>query len=268
MNIFSYDNYKLWVQERIQALPNRGRGQFIKIANHLSTSPTIVTQVFKNDRDLTPEQALLLADYFGLVKLETRYLVMLVNYSRAGSHRYKMALKEEIIEMQLSSREIQNRVPQSQKLSEEAKAILYSNWYYLAIWSLAAIPEFQNLNMMADRLGIKKRQVRGALDFLVKHALINESASGELSVGPTLLHLEADSPQIPRHHQNWRLQAFRHYENPLSQSVSYTAPVTLSEQDVGILREKILEFISQTVARIKTSPSEKFYCFCLDWFEV
>jgi len=268
MTLFESTDYKVWIQTRIESLPNKGRGQQKKIADHLRTSPTIVTQVLKGQRELTPEQALLLAEFFALSKLETRYLILLVNHSRAGSHRYRQSLEEEMVEMRERAREVSNRVSQDFKMTEEIKAFLYSNWYYLAIWSLTAIEGFGHIEAIANRLGIEKRTVRKAIDFLLKNGLVIQDANGPLQVGPSLIHLESTSPQLPRHHQNWRLQAFRRYEHPRSEDVFYTAPVTLSAADVSRIREKILQFISENVDIIKNSPSEKLYCLCMDWFEV
>ncbi len=268
MNLFEFEDYKVWVNARIQSLPKSGRGQYKRIAEHLSVNATIVTQVFNGDRELTPEQAVLLADYFALSKIETRFLLLLVNFSRAGSHLYKKNLKEEILEVREQAREIKNRVQQDQVLTDEAKSILYSNWYYLAIWSLTAIPEFQNLEAIIERLKINKKKAREAIEFLKKYALIIESENGNFKNGPTLVHLESTSSQIPRHHQNWRLQAFRHYENQAATDAFYSAPITLSEKDAVLIRENMLKFISTSVDIIKDSPSEKLYCLCFDWFEI
>ncbi len=268
MNIFDHIDYKKWVHQKLKTLPKEGRGQLRKIANYVNTSPTIVTQVFNGDRELTPEQAVLLGDFFALSKLEARFLILLVNYSRAGTHLYKAKLKEEIEELREQSKEIKNRVRQDAALTEEAKSVLYSNWYYLAIWSLTAIKEFDSIDAIVERLNLNKKKAREALDFLLKHGLVKESENKKLSVGPTLVHLEAGASQIPRHHQNWRLQAFNRYENIRSTDAFYTAPVTLSQKDAERLREKVIQFISEGVDLIKDSPSEKLYCLCVDWFEV
>lgn len=267
MNIFEYEDYKRWVNDKVRSLPKKGRGQYSRIAEYLNTSPAIVTQVFTGDRELTPEQALLLAGYFALPKLESRYFVLLVNFARAGSHLYREKIMEEIQEMKAQSQEIAKRVPQNAEITEEAKAILYSNWYYLAVWNLIAINSFSRLESVAERLGINKSKAREAIDFLLKFRLI-KFVDEELKVGPTLIHLESKSPHIPRHHQNWRLQAFRHYEDPIVSDAFYTAPMTLSKADAVKLREQILKFISQTVDVVKDSPSEELYCLCIDWFKV
>jgi uncharacterized protein (TIGR02147 family) len=267
MSLFQYMDYKKWVTDYVEALPHRGRGQYRKMAAHLNTSSAIMTQVFKGERDLTAEQAVLLSEYLGLSKIERQFFILLVNYSRATSFRYKEILKSEIEEVKVRAQELKYRVQQSTELTPEAKAILYSNWYYLAIWSLTAIPEFDNLESIADRLDLSRIKTKEALEFLVKYSLVIEE-NGKFKIGPKLIHLESSSPQIPRHHQNWRLRAFQRYESARPQDLFFTGPITISEKDAAILRERLVTFISDAVLFLKDSPSEKLYSLCLDWFEV
>src|ERR1700691_5878257 len=98
MSIFEHTDYKKWVNSHISEMARGGRGQYSRIAEHLRTTPTIITQVFHGDRDLTPEQSVLVADYFALSKLETRYLVLMVTYARAGNFRYREIIKEQLSE--------------------------------------------------------------------------------------------------------------------------------------------------------------------------
>jgi len=116
-------------------------------------------------------------------------------------------------------------------------------------------------------LKLTRIKANEAIQFLLKAGLIIEE-QGQLKVGPTLFHLESTSPHIPRHHQNWRLRAFQKYENPQPGDVFYTAPVTLSAEDVKVLREKVVKFIAEAIETVKSSRSEKLCCLCMDWFEV
>lgn len=268
MTIFEFEDYKKWVREVLRSMPKEGRGQLKRIADAISASPTIVTQVFNGDRELTPEQAIQLSAFFGLSKPESKYLLTLVNYARAGSHLYRTTLKQEIEELRIQSRELSNRVSQNFTLSEEAKSTFYANWYYTAVWSLTAIEGFSNAEKIAERLSLPIRRVREALEFLQKYGFVVKKGKNGFTVGPSLLHLESGSPHIPRHHQNWRLQAFRHYESPGPEDAFYTAPVTLSAVDAKEIRRRVLEFVATTVDKIKDSPSERLYCLNIDWFEI
>ena len=267
MDLFHTDSYKKWVIHKIESLPNKGRGQYRRIAERLRTNSTIIHQVFKGERDLTPEQALLLSEYFSLSQTEQRFFLLLVNYSRAASAKYQAVLKEEILEARRASAEIKNRVAKGFRLTEEAKAVIYSNWYYLAIWSLVAIPGFETVETIAVRLNLPRKIVQDAVEKLLSHGLLN-SSRGVISIGPTMLHLESSSPHVVRHHENWRLQAFRRYESPSKLDLFYTAPITLSAKTAEKIRDSIMKMISTMTTDVKESPSEKLYCLGVDWFEV
>lgn len=267
MNIFEFDDYKAWVNSHIEQLPNNGRGEYRRLSENLNTNSAIISQIFRGDRELTPEQAILLTEYFALSTVEQKYFILLVNYSRAGSHQYKKMLKDEISVQRELSIQLKNRVEHTTELSENAKMILYSNWYYLATWSLIAIPEFNSVDIISERLKISKKKIRTAIDFLLENSLVIREKD-RYKIGPNLIHLDAESPLIARHHQNWRLQAFRKHEESHSNNTFYTAPVTLSESDAKKIQEKIVQFISSSVKVIKNSPSEKMYCLGIDWFEI
>lgn len=268
MTIFEYDDYKKWIKEHINAMEKSGRGQFTKIANHLNVSPTIITQIFAGPRELSPEHAVLLAEYFMLSKIEKKYLILLVNFARAGSEKYRLELKEDIKEIRILAQNISRRVTTNAELTEETMSILYSNWYYIAIWSLVAIEGYHVPEKISKRLNISRIKTREALDFLIKHSIVIIDSENKLKMGPTLIHLPSSSPQAARNNQNWRLKAFNKYEEPGNSDLFYTGVMTLSESDVITIRETILQFISKTVNTVKDSPSECLYCFCTDWFEV
>src|SRR5690349_11426142 len=89
MTIFTYSDYKLFIRERVQLMPHRGRGQFRQMALHLDVNSTVISQIFKGSRHLSPEQGLKIAQYLGLADLETRYFLNLIYKERAGTQDLK-----------------------------------------------------------------------------------------------------------------------------------------------------------------------------------
>jgi len=73
MNIFNYLSYREYLKVRIDALPGGGRGELLRIAKSVGIHSSILSQVFQGHRELTPEQAVAVADYFELTSIETRY---------------------------------------------------------------------------------------------------------------------------------------------------------------------------------------------------
>ncbi len=93
MGIFEYNDYKLFVRNRIREMARAGRGQYQKMALHLRVHPTLVSQIFRGVRDLTPEQASEVAVFLELSEPESQYFLTLVQISRAGNQRLRELLE-------------------------------------------------------------------------------------------------------------------------------------------------------------------------------
>ena len=266
MSIFQYDDYKKFIVELLLDMPRSGYGQFKKIAEHLGVNSVVITQIFKGDRELSAENALELCAYFGFSDLESRYFLALVSLGRAGTHKLKQYYKSELVELRLKSKDLKNRVPQDSSLSDEARAMFYSNWYYSAIRLTSSIDGKNNVDEIAEYLGIPRSVVKQASDFLLKHGLMAEKA-GALRMGPKLTHLESSSPLITRHHANWRLRSMQTSSSLGPDDLSYTSPMALSLETRREVREEITKLIASVLKRVQTDDSECVACLNIDWFD-
>jgi uncharacterized protein (TIGR02147 family) len=265
VTIFEYSDYKRYVEKRIHAMPGRGRGEFRKIADHLRMHPTMVSQVFKGDKDLTREQALDLCVYFGLGELETEYFLALVDFERAGSEKLKSRVRKQLTVIKTQSLKLANRLPSETRLSEEARAIFYSNWQYSGIRLLTSIEGYNNVDEIAAYFRISKARAGKIVEFLVQTGLCI-SADGKLKMGPRQTHLEADSPLVQRHHSNWRLKAMQRYENLTDEELCYTGPMSISAEDFSKIREMLVQLVQGTTKIATTSKEEGLACLNIDWF--
>lgn len=266
MSIFEYDDYKKFIVELILDMPRKGYGQFKKISEYLGVNSVTITQIFKGDRELSIEHAYELCSYFGFSELESRYFLLLINIQRAGTHRLRQHYKAEANEIRQRSKELKNRVPQDTQLSEEARAMFYSNWYYSAIRLSSSIDGLQNIDSIAEYLHLPRRTVKQATDFLLQHGLMIERA-GNLKMGPKLTHLESSSPLVARHHTNWRLKSLQNLNTLGSDELAYTAPMALSLESRKKIREELVVFINDILKRIQKDDSECVSCLNIDWFD-
>src|SRR6185312_5992531 len=106
---------------------------YSRFAKALSTSSVAVSQVFRGPRELSLEQGVRLAEFLGLNTLETDYFLLLLHKARAGSHALGKILSRQIAELRARGQEVATRIVHEQ-LSDEDKAVFYSNWLYLAVW--------------------------------------------------------------------------------------------------------------------------------------
>src|SRR4051812_25906148 len=96
MSIYLMTNYKTFIKDWLGKQPRGGRGLLTKLADHVGSSPAMITHVLSGDKDFSMEVANDVASFMGLSDEETEYFLLLVSYGRAGSHSLQERLKRKI----------------------------------------------------------------------------------------------------------------------------------------------------------------------------
>lgn len=267
VSIFDFNSYREYLAAWIQAQPNKGRGIKGQLARTLNVSPTLISFVLNGSKLLTLEQASDLADFIGLNETECDYLLILVEFERAGHHRLRQKLARKINSAQEKAKKISSRVKKDMDLTDEQKTIYYSSWIYTGIRNLVAIGEFKDAGSIAKRLSLPLALVHKAIQFLLENGLCVER-NGVLTLGPALYtHTDADSPHANKHRQNWRLFGLNVMDQKRESDLFYTCPMSLSDKDVQKIRGLILSYVQEILNIMKPSRSEKVCCLNIDWFE-
>lgn len=266
ISIFQFDNYKDYLNKWIQTQPKSGYGQYRKLANHLGINSVVVSQIFKGDRELSLEQAISTCDFLGLTDLEKDYFMLLVQYARAGSHELKKYLSLQMYGIKKSAHSLKNRV-RHQKMNNEAKSVFYSQWYYSAVRLCASIEGMNSSQNIAQLLKLDAATVKKVLDFLIEYQLVVQEKN-QFRLGPSVTHIDSDSPYVIKHHTNWRLKALQSIEVNRGESLHYTGPMALSEKLAKEIRENLVSLIQSTTQKVQHSESEKLSCLNIDWFNI
>jgi uncharacterized protein (TIGR02147 family) len=267
MSVFEFDDYKKFVLAMIAARPKNGRGEFLRIARAMGVHSTMVTHVFKGDYQLSPEQALALADYLGLSELEAEYFLTLVQANRAGTVRARSFYAQKIREMKEKSLSLAKRLQFENSLNETDQSTFYSSWIYAAIRLMTAIPEAQTALEISQRLGINLQRVNDALEFLVSRGLIAKQGS-RFVYAEKSTYVSRDSRLASRHNLNWRLKAIERLENISAMEMSYSNPVVISIEDFPKITELIVQLIKDFQEVATPSPSESLCCLNIDWIKL
>ena len=267
MKIFEFSDYRDFVIKTVRSLPKAGRGEFLKIAKHLGIHTSTLSQVLSGTKHLTLDQACSLGDYFGLNDLETEYLLQLVEFERAGTERLRATLKKQMSRLREKSKELSAVVPGKRTLSEEEKAIFYSNWFYPGIWALTSIPGYQTSDAISKYFGLPKLLVNQVISFLVSTGLC-AGENGSLRPGTTYVHLESDSPFIGRHHASWRQKAIERHPVLTESEIAYSSPMSLSREDAKEIRKLIVGWVDQANKIRDPSPCESLYFLNIDWINL
>lgn len=261
-SVYEFRDYRQFLRSWIEDKSKEIRGAQSRLANAAGVSSTLISRILSGEKQLSSEQATEIAEYVGLNDNETRYFILLVEIGRAGSHKLKKILNEEAKSI---SEKISVRISNSTKVSDEIKAVYYSSWIYAAIRNLLATPGPHDVNSIAERLGLPKKTVANAVEFLLQSNLCSKDSKG-LHHLASKTHLDADSPFITNHHRNWRQKAIEKMEERNSSDLFFSSPMSLSKETVSELRKHLPNLISEVMKQVEPSPSEVTYCFNLDFF--
>lgn len=267
MTVFDFSNYKEFAVEKIQSMPKRGYGQFQKMAKYLSIGSVNISQIFRGDRNLTIEQACEVADFFSLPPIEAKYFVCLVEHERASSQKLKTLIQDRLSELRAKSENLKHRLHQDLELSEQTKALFYSQWFYSGIRLITSIEGFGSPEVIAKHFNLPISTVHHVLEFLGRNGLCEEN-KGIFQMGPASTHLESSHPLVSRHHQNWRIKALENLDSPGSHGFNLTMPCSLSDAALKLIRKKLFETTESITKIIDSAPSEKLACINIDLFSI
>jgi len=266
ISIFEYDNYRKFLAKRLSEMPNKGYGQMSLLARHLGVHTTLVSQILKEHKELTTDQAASAAEFFGLSDLEAEYFVLLTQLSRAGNAAAKKIYQKQLQRLKEQSQNLSKRLKSEGKLSDEQRAVFYSDWAYSAIRQSVSIPGIHSVDTVSEYLGLARKKVQSYLEFLIKTGLC-KSSQGTIKPGPASTHVESTSPWVRVHHTNWRQRAIQSLDRDRPGNLNYTCPLTLSKKDADIVKERIIQLIEEVNSVVDPSPSETLYCLNIDWFQ-
>jgi uncharacterized protein (TIGR02147 family) len=267
IRLHNYIDYKKFINEWILSLSKNGRGKYLEIATELNAHTTLVSQIFKGNRDLSMEQAFQICDYLGMNKVETDYFMLLVQKEKAGNHNLQRYYSEKIKEQQIELQDMKSRIKTKKTLSETDKALFYSNWFYSAIRLSTSVEGINTRDDIADFLDLPHKLVNQVVDFLVSVSLLFED-KGKLEFGPAITHLESKSPLIARHHANWRVKAMERHPKLSTDEFCFSGPLTIAEQDASKVRKKLTKVIEEVSEIVRKSEKvDKVYCINIDWFK-
>lgn len=267
IDIYNFDSYKEFIRKWVQEQPRRGFGQFKKMADHLGVGTVLISQIFKGDREISEEQALRLCEYVGLLERQTKYFLCLVRIARAGTVKLKKLLLVERDSLRDEAKHLKQRIKSDKPLDDLQQSIFYSDWHYSAVRLATDIPTLRTLSSLAERLDLPVDNVKKTLEFLVEAGLC-EIKEGEISMGPRVVYLPADSPWVLSRQRAWRLRGLQKMELKSKEQLFITCPLVCSTKTAEIIKKKVLNLVDEILSEIKDSPSEELQCLNIDWFSI
>ena len=265
-NIFTFTSYIEYLEDYFLSHGPRS-GKKSSFSKYLGIQTAYLSQVLKRKVDINLEQAQLACEYFALTDNEAHFFMLLVQMERAGTKALKTYFEKQIEIEILKNNNIKNRLSFAGELSLSEQVEYYSKWYYLAIHVLVSIKEHQTKASLREYLNIGMKELNVALEFLLKTNLIQLNNDRYIRGGGHI-HLGKDSPNIIKHHTNWRLRAIEHLNQQEGKGIHYSVVYSLSKKDAKTIKEKILKLIQDNIKRIEPSPEEVAYVNLIDFFEL
>jgi uncharacterized protein (TIGR02147 family) len=268
MSIYIYNDYRSFLKAQYRAQNPGGRGLMQKLADVLGVHSTFISLVFKDKRDFSVEQGMLIADYFKLTEGEADYFLNLIQLARAGNQPLKKFLKAKIAKAQEAAKRLDTKFDHERKLGPEERQTFYSSWHYSAIRIFTSIkPDGVTTEEICERFKISRQVVVAALEFLTATQLVIEK-KGRYLVGPQRTFLEKGHPLLKCHHTNWRQKALSQFEELSSDEMMFTSTLSLSRADFHLLREQLAQFVGKTSEVLKETTPEDVVCLNIDFFMV
>ncbi len=267
VSVFSYAHYKPFLRDAIHALPKKGRGARLRLAETLGCQSSYISQVLNGDAHFSFEQLERAGRFLQLSAIELRFLLLLAHEERAGTGELRAlyrADRERILE---ERKVMKNRFATGEALSFENQARYFSSWHYSAIHVLLTIPSFRDKESIRERLRLPIEAVNEALDILLETGLA-ALEHGRYVPSNTRFFLGNDSPLISKLHQNWRHMAIMRLDHGRPEDLHYSTVVTLSAKDYDKIREQLVKAIENARETIRTSKEEKLCSFCMDFYEI
>lgn len=266
-SIYTFSDYRRFLGAAFEARSKNGFGEGKKLADAMGVHPTFVSQVLKDVKSFSVEQALVVTRYLNLNDLEADYFLLLVQHDRAGTKELKSFFSDKLKALREKANQVVNRVDRETKLSPEAQATFYSDWTYSACRLATLLPKTNTAESLAAFLGLSQAKLKSVTDFLIGIGLL-KLEGGRFSIGPLSTHLDHESPWIKAHHTNWRQKALERLSDPSEKELHYSGVSTVSREDMDKIKEILLQSLQRVDKVIGPSPSETLVCLNIDWFEV
>ena len=266
-NIFEFSSYKAYLEAIETHRKAYERGFRSKLADFLGCKSGYISHVLNGDAEFSLEQTFKIAKFLNLKPKEKKYLLLLVEFARAGDHELKAHFENELRILKEEYLNIKDHVGDAHVLDETNQSIYYSSWHYLAVHVLSSLPEHNDAKSISNALKIPEDVVGRVLLFLINSKIITD-VKGKLKPGLTQVHLNRESPLIRQHHTNWRIAAIQSLMNDHKTDLHYSTVSTLSEKDAVSLKTDMLKLIEHYVATVQPSTEEVLFGFNLDFYSL
>ena len=265
--VFSYEDYKSYINAFISSQPKKGYGFKSRMAEVAECKTAYVAQVLNGNAHFSLEQAEALNPLFNHNESQSDFFLILVQLSRAGTERLRRRLKSQMKVLREQQTNLKQRFKVQNELSAPEVLEYFSRWALSAVHIATTIPRMKKRDNLKKYLGIDETLLKETLDFLISKGLVVES-DGKLEAGQTKIFAGKDSGILKMHHANWRQKAVQYLDHERPEDIHFTAVYSLSQEDATRIQERLIREIEAVRKIVAPSQEEELHAFTLDFFRV
>ena len=262
--IYSYSSYRDYLKSRFPA-SGEGRGQRTKLAQHIGCQPSFISLVLSSKAHLNEDMAFGCCDFLKLAPEDVRFFLILFHFEKAGTQKLRFHYQEQIRRIRQKRAEVRSRVATDIEVDFTKQMRFFSEWLYIAIFTVVQIPEYREEKTMAEKLHLSEDIVRKSVSWMIDEGFLKREKNVLVATSQRI-HLSGDSPFIDQHHRNWRNEAVRSLNRKTEADLHYSGALSLSQSDYFRVRDLLLQSISNIESILKPSKDEELIGIGLDLF--
>lgn len=264
--IFEFTDYKSYLKKRFRQLYSQQKGVRTRFSEAIQVRSGYVTQVLDGSSHLSLEQTDLASTFLGHTEEEDEYFRLMVLFARAGTKTLKEKIGRQLERSREQHHNLKSRF-KVESISQENQTLFYSNWQYVAVLAMLSVPSLQTKEAISSHLNLSLKRISEILNDLEKMGLASQE-KGRFTPLTFRTHLGKESPLLAKHHINWRMQSIKSIENQDSDNLHYSSVVSLSQEDMYVVKERLTQALEEVAKIIAPSKEEKVLSLCLDFFKV
>lgn len=266
MQVWEFHTYRDYLVSRLGPEGSRS-GARKEMAAAIQVHTTYVSQVLKGKAEFSLEQAEAINTFFGHTEDEGEYFISLLLKDRAGSPKLKARFENKIQRMRDARLNISQRLNVENAITEKDREKFYSSAIYGATHVLCSLPQFGNIESLAEALQLSRQRVAEIVEFLLRIGVLKRE-NDRLSPGSKHVHLGNESEMVLKHHTNWRMHAINNLQFLDRDDLHYSACLSISHEGAFIVKEAILETLKRVVEIVGKSEVETGYVLNFDFYKL
>ncbi len=267
MSPFEFSEYRAYLNAVCEEKAGV-RGLRAALAREAGCQASYLSQVLKTRAHLSEDQILGIATHIELSATEVDYLLILLRHEKAATPKLKEYLHLRALSAIEEHKKLKYKIDNKGSINDnEAIAVYVSSWIPSAVHLLTDCPEYQNLELIAQRLKLPPEKVKETLQYLEQSGLVERNGNRWV-YKRGFKQIMIDSPFQPALQKARRDLAGRSILIRPPGSIHFSSIFGSDDKSMIKLRELFANLIEKSHKVIESSETKNLSCMCLDLFEI